>query len=100
MDNFIKLKKLRIDAGLSLADMAIKMGLSGNNAADRIREFESGRREISGPMLKLIEQIEINQTLIKACEVSLDALTNGESRTIDQACSLLDHAINLKDKIL
>ena len=50
-------KAIRIDAGLSLAEMAHLINLKDpyGNGARRVREYEAGQREISGPVARILQ---------------------------------------------
>ena len=50
-------KTIRIQAGLSLEELADMLNL-GPNGADRIREFERGKRDYTGPVIRLLELLE------------------------------------------
>lgn len=56
MEPFI-FSELRRSIGLSLADMAMILGLEGVNAQDRMREMERGARPISGPLQRVLGYI-------------------------------------------
>lgn len=47
------MKSAREAMGLSIAEFAERLGLSGFHAADYVRQMESGAREISGPIGRL-----------------------------------------------
>jgi transcriptional regulator with XRE-family HTH domain len=51
------LKRLRKQLALSLSGLAQLLGLSGDNAADMVREMENGTRPISGPIARLCRYI-------------------------------------------
>lgn len=52
-----ELKSIRKTIGASLSGMAGLLGLSADNGATRVREMESGRREIGGPIHNLLAYI-------------------------------------------
>lgn len=58
-----QLKKIRLTAGLTQAQLAELFGLSGRS---RICEYESGIRNPSGSILKLYELVE-NKVLQHPC---------------------------------
>lgn len=58
MNNGERLKALRHKLGLSVNEMSDLLGLSGNNAADRVREMERSARDVSGSVLNVIRYIE------------------------------------------
>lgn len=62
-----RLTALRRALGVSVNDMADALGLSGDNAGDRVREMERGVRAVSGPLLKLLAYME------QAVEIDEDA---------------------------
>ena len=43
--------------GVTVADMATLLGLSGANASDRVREMERGAKPISGPMVRVLSYL-------------------------------------------
>ena len=45
-----KIETIRRALGVSMAQMAQAVGLSGINAADHLREMERGNKPVSGPM--------------------------------------------------
>lgn len=53
-----RMKDIRIMNGLSLSDMARVLRLSEANGADKIREFERGARQPSGPITLIYEILE------------------------------------------
>lgn len=58
MHNGERLKRLRKKLNLSLSEAAYLLGLSGEHAADRIREIERGARDMSGTLLNVLRYIE------------------------------------------
>jgi transcriptional regulator with XRE-family HTH domain len=48
---------LRKAMGLSVVEMAELVGLDGDNASDRIREMERGKRMISGPLQRMLRYL-------------------------------------------
>lgn len=58
MHNGERLKRLRKKLNLSLSEAAYLLGLSGEHAADRIREIERGARDMSGSLLNVLRYIE------------------------------------------
>jgi transcriptional regulator with XRE-family HTH domain len=58
MNDSERLRKLRINLGLTNLEFARLIGLTGDNAADNIRAFERGSKGISGPLAMLIRYIE------------------------------------------
>jgi transcriptional regulator with XRE-family HTH domain len=58
MQDHERLKAIRRALGLSVQDMAAKIGLNGEGAADKMRAYERGARPISGPIIKLMDYIE------------------------------------------
>lgn len=61
-----KIETIRRALGVSMAQMAQAVGLSGINAADHLREMERGNKPVSGPMqivLKYMQQsVEIDES--------------------------------------
>ena len=53
----LSLKRIRKQLSLSLSGMAQLLGLSGDNAADAVREMESGKRSITAPIARLCRYI-------------------------------------------
>jgi DNA-binding transcriptional regulator YiaG len=52
-----RIKGIRREAGLSVQDMADLLNL-GPNGGDRVRDYERGRREATGPVIRLLELVE------------------------------------------
>lgn len=52
-----RIHEIRTGAGLSVAQLADLLNL-GPNGADRVREFERGKRDASGPIIRLLELID------------------------------------------
>lgn len=48
------LAAIRRAMGVTVANMATILGLSGPNASDRVREMERGAKPITGPMLRVL----------------------------------------------
>ena len=53
-----ELKQLRTAIGASTADMALKLGLYGNDGPDIVRQMENGAEPIPGPMQVLARYIQ------------------------------------------
>lgn len=55
-----RIKEIRLEAGLSLTQLAEYLNFEdpAKNGADRVREFESGRREPTGPVVRLLQMLE------------------------------------------
>ena len=51
------MRKIRKNVNLTISQMARIMGLSEKNGADSIRGIEEGKRELSGPMQKVLEYL-------------------------------------------
>jgi transcriptional regulator with XRE-family HTH domain len=58
MHNHERLRRLRINLGLSINEMADALGLTGAGAGDKARAMERGVRDISGSILELMRYIE------------------------------------------
>lgn len=56
-----RLQALRKALGLSVADMAHKLGLWGSNGADNLRQMERGARPLPGTLQVLLGYIEREQ---------------------------------------
>jgi DNA-binding transcriptional regulator YiaG len=52
-----RIHEIRTRAGLSVNQLADMLNL-GPNGADRVREFERGKRDASGPIVRLLELID------------------------------------------
>lgn len=50
-----QMKALRHDLDLTVSEMALLLRLNGANGGDKIREYERGAREPSGPMMLIYE---------------------------------------------
>lgn len=55
-----RIRKIRGDQGFSTAQLAAILGLADpdRNGSDRVRDFESGKREPSGPIRRLLYLLE------------------------------------------
>jgi transcriptional regulator with XRE-family HTH domain len=51
------LRKTRKKIGATLSKMSRLLGLEGENAADRIRAIESGKRDLTGPMKEVLRYL-------------------------------------------
>lgn len=56
-----RFKALRLAMGLSVADMATRLGLQGADRADNLRQIERGARAPSGPLAVLLGYMEKEQ---------------------------------------
>jgi transcriptional regulator with XRE-family HTH domain len=82
------LKTIRQALGLSVADMAAAVGLSGDNAATHIRAMEGGSKPITGPMAVLLRYMQ------QAVEIDADsAIADLTMRVLPRYldCSDLEH---------
>jgi|GEM_PF-6641014 len=66
MSDSERLAAIRRALGFSVTEMGETIGLSGDNAGDRVREMERGAQPVSGPISRLLEYIvqavDIEQT--------------------------------------
>lgn len=51
----IDYKQIRLRLGLSLREMGLHLGITGDNAAHMVWEIENGRREPTGPIKRVYE---------------------------------------------
>lgn len=61
------LKTIRQALGLSVTDMAVAVGLNGDNAATHVRAMEAGSKPISGPLAVVLRYMQ------QAVEIDGDA---------------------------
>jgi transcriptional regulator with XRE-family HTH domain len=75
------LKAARKALGLTLAGLADRLRLAGDNGADAVRAMESGKRPITGPVAVAVEYMVREVELAPALHVSREAT----DARIDQA---------------
>ena len=53
------LKNIRTKIGLSLSQISRLLGLKGDNAADYVRQIESNKKPLTGPMSEIIRYLDV-----------------------------------------
>ena len=77
-------REIRESLGLSLREMGLHLGLTGDNAAHVVWEIENGRREPTGPISRLYLLLKNNPNVLKVIDdnISRKESSHGTPRKI------------------